>query len=120
MHELTGSSGRVTVGLPATQVDQDVEFSMPMTTAVHQAICEMTALVMNRMRTRSRQRPGSASSSETPRGASVHRVTATPLSESTSTAPSLTSVSGAVEVGLQQCAAREQADEADPDRQLVA
>ena len=48
----------------------------------------------------------------------VQRVRATPLSESTSTAPSLTSVAGESRCGLQERSARQQADESRPDRHL--
>ena len=64
---------------------------MPMITAVHHAIWEMIALPMNRARAcfgRALKRIFRGN----PAKYIVQRVSATPLSESTSTAPSLTSV----------------------------
>jgi hypothetical protein len=73
--------------------DHEVEFSIPMNTAVHHAICETTALEMNLKRAFRGRAPKRIFGGNRPKYV-VHRVIATPLSESTSTAPSFTSVTG--------------------------
>src|SRR5215203_3018294 len=90
LSERTQGAARVTAGTsqpvgwaPAPHV---VEFIIPMVTAVHQAICEMIALARNRARALrgsvlKRTFRGNRAS------VVVHRVIATPLSESTRTAP---------------------------------